>query len=52
MNSFDLKMLYEVESKEQYCIEVWNKFAALATEEDINSAWETITISKFQPESV
>jgi hypothetical protein len=22
MNSFDLKMLYEVESKEQYCIEV------------------------------
>jgi hypothetical protein len=34
-----------MEGKEQYCIEVSNRFAALEnldTEVDINSAWETI----------
>jgi hypothetical protein len=42
---FNLKELNEVESKEQYHVEISNRFAALKnldTEEDINSAWETI----------
>jgi hypothetical protein len=43
MKRFNLKKLNEVESKEQYRVEVSNRFAALEyldTEEEINSAWE------------
>jgi hypothetical protein len=29
MKRFDLKTLNEVEGKEQYHVEIWNKFAAL-----------------------
>jgi hypothetical protein len=42
---FSLKKLNEVESKEQFCIEISNRFAALDdldAELDINSAWEMI----------
>jgi hypothetical protein len=42
---FNLKKLNEVESKEQYDVEVSNRFAALENldaEVEINSAWETI----------
>jgi hypothetical protein len=45
MESFNLKKLNDVESKEQFCIEVSNRFAALEdldTEVEINSVWETI----------
>jgi hypothetical protein len=45
MERFNLKKLNEVEGKEQYCVEVSNRFAALEdldTEVEINSAWETI----------
>jgi hypothetical protein len=45
MERFNLKMLNEVEDKEQYRVEVSNRFAALEgldTEVEINSAWETI----------
>ncbi|PNF43544.1 hypothetical protein B7P43_G03931 [Cryptotermes secundus] len=45
MESFNLKKLNEVEGKEQYCVEISNRFAALEileTEVDINKAWETI----------
>jgi hypothetical protein len=45
MERFNLKKLNEVEDKEQYHVEVSNKFAALEdldTEVEINSAWETI----------
>jgi hypothetical protein len=45
MERFNLKKLNEVESKEQYCIEISNRFAAsenLDTEVDVNKAWETI----------
>jgi hypothetical protein len=45
MERFSLKKLNEVEGKEQYCVEVHNRFAAmedLDTEVEINSAWETI----------
>jgi hypothetical protein len=35
---FNLKKLNEVEGKEQYCVEISNRFAAL-----VNKAWETIT---------
>jgi hypothetical protein len=41
---FNLKKLYEVEGKEQYRLEISNRFAALGnldTEEDINRAWGT-----------
>jgi hypothetical protein len=44
-NRFNLKMLYDVEGKEQFRVEVSNRFAALEdldTEVEINSAWETI----------
>jgi hypothetical protein len=34
--------LNEVESKEQYRVEVSNTFAALEAEVEINSAWEMI----------
>jgi hypothetical protein len=42
---FNLKKLNEVEGKEQFCVQVSNRFAALGdldTEVEINSAWETI----------
>jgi hypothetical protein len=45
MERFNLKKLYEVEDKEQYRVEVSNRFAALEdvnAEVEINSAWETI----------
>jgi hypothetical protein len=45
MKRLNLKKLYEVEDKEQHCVEVLNRFAALEdldTEVEINSAWETI----------
>jgi hypothetical protein len=43
MKRFDLKNLNEVEGKEQYCVEVSNRFAALKcldSKVEINSAWE------------
>jgi hypothetical protein len=45
MERFNLKMLNDVEGKEQFRVEVSNRFAALEdldTEVEINSAWETI----------
>jgi hypothetical protein len=45
LERFNLKKLNEVECKEQYCVEVSNRFAALEdldAEVEINSAWETI----------
>jgi hypothetical protein len=45
MTKFDLKKLNEVEGKEQYSVEISNRFTALEnldTEVDINTAWETI----------
>jgi hypothetical protein len=45
MERFNLKKLKEVESKEQYRVEISDKFAALktlGTEVDINRAWKTI----------
>jgi hypothetical protein len=45
MERFNLKKLNDVEGKEQFCVEVTNRFAAvedLATEVEINSAWDTI----------
>jgi hypothetical protein len=42
---FNLKKLNEAEGKEQYRVELSNRFAALKdleTEMEINSAWETI----------
>jgi hypothetical protein len=52
MERFNPRKLSEVRGKEQYHVEVSNRFAALEdldTEVDINSAWETIRLkSKFQ----
>jgi hypothetical protein len=45
MERFNLKKLNDVEGKEQFSVEVSNRFAALEdldTEVEINSAWETI----------
>jgi hypothetical protein len=45
MERLNLKKLNEVEGKEQYCVKVSNRFAALEdsdTEVEINSAWEMI----------
>jgi hypothetical protein len=45
MGRFNLKKLNDVEGKEQFRVEVANRFAALEdldTEVEINSAWETI----------
>jgi hypothetical protein len=44
MERFNLK-LNEVEGKDQYRVEISNRFAALEnldTEVDVNNAWETI----------
>jgi hypothetical protein len=45
MERFNLRKINEVEGKEQYHVEVSDRFAALEdldTEVKINSAWETI----------
>jgi hypothetical protein len=45
MERFNLKKLNDVEGKEQFCVDVSNRFAALEdldTEMEFNSAWETI----------
>jgi hypothetical protein len=45
MKRFSLKKLIEVEGKEQYRIEISNRFAALENldaEQDFNRAWEII----------
>jgi hypothetical protein len=45
MERFNLKKLNEVEVKEQYRVEISNRFAALQnldTEVDVNNNWETI----------
>jgi hypothetical protein len=45
MERFNLNILNEVGSKEQYRVEISNRLAALEnldTEVDINRAWETI----------
>jgi hypothetical protein len=45
MERFNLKKLYEVEGKEQYHVEISNRFAVLGnlgTEVDVTRAWETI----------
>jgi hypothetical protein len=45
MDNFNLKKLNEVDGKEQYCVEISNRFAALENldaEVDINRAWESI----------
>jgi hypothetical protein len=52
MERLNLKTLKEVEGKEQYRVEVSNRFAALEDLEarvEINSAWETIRerVSRF-----
>jgi hypothetical protein len=52
MERFNLKKLKEVEGKEHYCTEVSNgstTFDNLNGEMDINSTWEIVRISKFQP---
>jgi hypothetical protein len=45
MNRFSLKKLNKVKGKEQYRVEISNRFAAsgnVDTEVDINRAWEAI----------
>jgi hypothetical protein len=45
MERFNLKKLNKVEGKEQFRVEISNRFAALEgldAEMEINSAWETI----------
>jgi hypothetical protein len=42
MEKFNLKKLNDIEGKEEFCVEISNRFAALDTEVEINSAWETI----------
>jgi hypothetical protein len=42
METFNLKKLKEVEGKEQYRVEISNRFAALDTGLDVNKTWETI----------
>jgi hypothetical protein len=56
MERFNLKKFNEVEGKEQYRVEISDRFATLENldaEMDINRAWETIReISKFLPKRV
>ncbi|PNF33796.1 hypothetical protein B7P43_G10228 [Cryptotermes secundus] len=57
MGRFNLKILNEVEGKEQYCVEISNRFAALEnldTKVDVNKAWESIreNIKKSDNESL
>jgi hypothetical protein len=52
---FNLNKLNEVEGKEQCCVEISNRFAALEnldTEVNVNKAWETVRISTFLPKRV
>jgi hypothetical protein len=45
MERFNVNKLYEVEGKEKYHVEVFNRFGALEdldTEVEINTIWETI----------
>jgi hypothetical protein len=45
MERFNLKKLNEVEGKEQYHVEISNRFTILEnldTEANVNKAWETI----------
>jgi hypothetical protein len=42
MERFNLKKLNNVEGKEQFRVQVSNRFADLDAEVEINSAWETI----------
>ncbi|PNF35834.1 hypothetical protein B7P43_G09437 [Cryptotermes secundus] len=45
MERFNLKILNEVEGKEQYCVEISNRFKAsenVETEVYVNKSWETI----------
>jgi hypothetical protein len=45
MERFNLKKLSEVDGKEQYRVEISNRFAALEnldTEVEINIAWKTV----------
>jgi hypothetical protein len=42
MKRFNLKKLNKAEGKVQFRVEVSNRFAALDTEVEINSAWKTI----------
>jgi hypothetical protein len=45
MEWFNLKKLKEVEGKEQYCVEISNRFTVLEnleTKVHINNAWEAI----------
>jgi hypothetical protein len=49
---FNLKKLTKVDGQVHYPIEIPNGFGALENldvEVDINSAWETVRISEFQP---
>jgi hypothetical protein len=48
IESFNLKKLNDVEGKEQFRVEVSNRFAALEdldTEVEISSAWKTIRVN-------
>jgi len=45
LERFDLKKLNDVEVKEKYQVEIWNRFAALENLDEgfgINNAWEII----------
>jgi hypothetical protein len=51
MQRLNLKKLNEVEGKEQYNVEISNRFAALENsdaEVDINKAWEPSKENKYQ----
>jgi hypothetical protein len=45
MERLSLKKLSDVEGKEQYRVEVSNRFADLDAEVEINNAWETIRVN-------
>jgi hypothetical protein len=55
MERFSLMKLNEVDRKKQYRVEISNRLTALEdleTEVDVNRAWGSERISKFQPKSV
>jgi hypothetical protein len=55
MQRFNVKKLNEVEGKEEYRVEIANRFPALEnldTEVDVNRVWQTVRISKFLPKRV
>jgi hypothetical protein len=50
MKRFNLKKLNEVEGKEQFCVEISNRFAVLENldnEVDVNKAWEIREYQNF-----